>query len=136
MFKNLCAFALCCLLAIAASPSFIFGQTGTNNDDSAAAKIKANVQKRGVNEKKRVKVERLNGTSINGYITQIGDDSFEIRDAKLNRTFSIAYRDVERVKGGGLSGGARTAIIVGALAGAAAIVLAILIQPICNEGGC
>jgi hypothetical protein len=59
-----------------ASSSLISGQIRTDDNPTAAAKIKANVLKRGMGENQRIKVKMLNGTKMNGYISQAGEDSF------------------------------------------------------------
>ncbi len=111
------------LLVFGADVSPVLGQTDNN-----AEKIKAEVLKRGTNEKKRVRVKMLNGTKIKGYISQIGDDSFTLAHSKTKQPVVIAYRDAEKVESGGLAGGARVGIIVGAAAGATLLVLYIAFQ--------
>jgi len=76
----------------------------------------------------------LNGSELKGYISQAGEDSFELTDSKTKQSNSIFYRDVKKVGGNGLS---KTAIIsLGAVGAAAAVVLYVVLAPICNEGGC
>ncbi len=96
--------------------------------------MKTAVLKRGTGGNKRIKVEMLNGTELKGYISKTGEDFFELTESKTNQSSSIFYRDVAKVKGNGLS---KTAIITVAVAGAvAAVVLYVVLAPICNEGGC
>ena len=134
MIKKWLSFGLTCILFVTASFSLISAQTQTDRSASSIAKVKAAVQKRQKGENKRVKVIMLSGTELKGYITQAGDDSFELTDSKTKQTRSIFYRDVQKVRGTGLS---KTAIIALAAAGtAAAVVLIVVLAPICNEGGC
>ncbi len=123
MFKSLLSAALAVVL-LAGGSLPVFAQTVDSNTE----KIKAVVAKRGVNEKKRIRVKMLNGVKMKGYISQIGDDSFTLAISKTKQPVVVAYRDVSKVESGGLSGGARIGIIVGAAAGAALLILYIAFQ--------
>lgn len=92
-----------------------------------AAKVKASVAKRGVGEKARIKVKLRDRTEVKGYVSQAGDDSFIIKDAKTGGATTIAYRDVAEVKGKGLSKGAKIAIYIGTGVGIAIVVVGLLI---------
>lgn len=89
-----------------------------------AAKAKADVAKRGVGEKAKIRVEMRDKTEVKGYISQTGDDNFVIADAKTGAKTTVAYRDVAHVKGKGLSTGAKIGIGVGIAAVAIGIVIA------------
>ncbi len=136
MIKKCLTFALCCLLIVTANSSLILGQIRADDNPTSAVKIKANVLKRGTGENQRIKVKMLNGTKMNGYISQAGEDSFNLTDSKTKQTTSIAYRDVAQVKGSGLSKGAKIGIGVGIAAGIAAVVLSIFFIRYCNEQQC
>ena len=83
-----------------------------------ADKIKAEIQKRGIGEKSRVKVKlRDNGGEVKGYISRIDDTSFQVTDRKSGHVTSINYADVDKVRGSGLSTGAKIAIAAGVAAG-------------------
>jgi hypothetical protein len=88
-----------------------------------AAKVKENVQKRG--EKSRVNVTLASGTVVDGNISKIEDNSFEVTDKKTGQATTIAYADVRKVGGAGLSTGGKVAIGVGVGLGVVAIVLAV-----------
>jgi uncharacterized iron-regulated protein len=134
MIKKCLSFALCCLVLIAANSSFISAQTNAVNNASSIARIKADVAKHDIYERKLVVVKKLDGTKLKGYITQKGDDSFSLTESKTNQSTIIAYIDVAQVKRRGLS--ITEKIAIGAVTGAAAIVLTIVLIPICNEGKC
>ncbi len=91
-------------------------------------KIKASVLKRGVGEKSRVKVKRQDGTTLKGFISQAGEDSFVLTDSKTRQTTTLAYQDVTQVKGPGLSKGKKIAIGVGVGAAVAAVVIGVSIS--------
>ena len=124
MIKQYLTIVLIGLLAFSANTSLIFAQ----NKTADAEKIKADVMKRGTNEKKSVRVKMLNGTKLKGYISQIGEDSFTLTDLKTKQPTVIAYRDAAKVEGRGLAGGARIGIIVAAAAGATLLVLYVAFQ--------
>ena len=88
-----------------------------------AAKIKAEVQKRGVGEKSRVRVELMNGVEEKAYISKIEESSFTVTDNKTGQTTTISYADVQKIRGPGLSKGAKIAIGVGV---GVAVVVAVL----------
>ena len=134
MVKKYLSFIVCCLLLITANASFISAQINTENKDSSIAKVKAKVTERSTAKNTYIKVKMLDGKKLSGDITQAGEDSFTLTDSQTKQSTSIAYRDVAQVKGKGLS--TTNKIAIGVLAGAAAIVLTIVLIPICNEGGC
>jgi alcohol dehydrogenase class IV len=74
-----------------------------------------------------VKVKLSNNTNVEGYISKAGEDSFEVTDKKTGTATTVAYQNVVRVKGNGLSIGSKIAIGVG-IAGVAfaALVLAVV----------
>jgi hypothetical protein len=137
MIKNCISFALIGLMLIAANAPGVFAQTKTADNDLPAAKIKANVAKRGAVKNKRVKVIMLDGKKLEGDIGQVGEESFELTDSKTGQSSSIAYRDVSQVRGGGLSKGAKIGIAAGIGAAVVAVyALSLLVRRICNESSC
>jgi sRNA-binding regulator protein Hfq len=134
MIKKWFSFTLTCLLLVTTNFSLISAQTQDEKTASSIAKVKSSVLKRQTKDKKRVKVIMLNGSELKGYISQAGEDSFELTDSKTKQSNSIFYKDVAKVRGNGLS---KTAIIsLAAVGAAAAVVLIVVLAPICNEGGC
>ncbi len=134
MIKKWLSFTLTTLLLVTANFSLISAQTQADKTASSIAKVKAAVLKRRTGDNKRIKVIMLNGSELKGYIRQAGEDSFELTDSKTKQITSIFYRDVKKVRGNGLS---KTAIIsLAAVGAAAAVVLYVVLAPICNEGGC
>ena len=134
MIKKWLTFALCCLLAATVNLSSVSAQTAASGGDERAAKIKADVLKRSAGGNKRIRVKMLNGTALKGFIGQTDDETFDLTDRKTGQTTAVAYREVAQVKGGGLS--TTSKIAIGAVAGVAAVVLTVILIPICNEGGC
>lgn len=130
-------FALCCLLAITANVSLVFGQAESSNTASDVAKIKDEVSKRYVKQKRRVTVKMLNGTKLKGEISGRSEDSFELTDAKTKQTGSIAYADVAQVKGAGLSKGGKIGLAIGIGAAATvAVIVLVFVSKYCNNESC
>jgi hypothetical protein len=90
-----------------------------------AAKVKSEVQKRGAGEKSRVRVTLRNTTEVKGYLSQIDADTFQVTDRKSGQVTTIAYQDVTRIRGGGMSAGAKIALVAGI--GVAAIVILVVL---------
>jgi sRNA-binding regulator protein Hfq len=112
---NTCSFA-----SQATTTSAAQTQTSTTLQ---AANMKERVQKRG--EKSRVKVILSNGTVVDGNISRIEDSSFDVTYKKTGQATTIAYADVQKVGGPGLSTGEKVAIGVGIGIGVVAILLAV-----------
>ena len=62
-------------------------------------KVKAEVHKRGIGEKARVRVTLHDKSQQKGYISRFEDTSFSIKDKKTGQENSISYADVERIQG-------------------------------------
>ena len=108
-------------------------QTTQTQEASQSAKVKAEVQRRGIGEKSRVKVRLRNKKEVKGYISKIEDASFEVTGKNTGRATTIPYADVEKVTGSGLSKGAKIGIIVVVALGVVAAVLAV---SVCRAGFC
>jgi indole-3-glycerol phosphate synthase len=55
---------------------------------------------------------------VKGYISQIDTDTFQVTGKKSGRVATIAYQDVAKIRGGGMSTVAKIAITAGVVAGA------------------
>jgi hypothetical protein len=96
-------------------------------------KVKAEVRKRGIGEKARVRVTLHDRSQQKGYISRFEDTSFAIKDKKSGRENTIPYADVERIQNAGLSIGVKIGIAVGVGVVVAAVVLAVVV---CRSGFC
>jgi len=129
MFKKCLSILFIALMVFSANLQSVSAQSKT---DKTAEKIKADVSKRLAKGKSRVVVKLKNGAKLKGYISRAGEDSFELLDDQNKQTSTIAYTSVAKVKGQGLSNGAKIAIGVGVAAG---VVLLILTRPRGGPGG-
>jgi sRNA-binding regulator protein Hfq len=124
MLKKLLSLALAVLLlhAVNAMPVLAFAQAG--QEERRVEKVKADVARK-VGKKSRVTVKLQNGSKLKGRITQAGADSFTLTDTKTGQTSTLAYSDVTKVRGPGISLGAKIAIVVGIAVVAFVLIVAI-----------
>ena len=121
------------LVAVLVFNSVAVPQATQTQGASQAAKVKTEVQKRGIGEKSRVKVRLRNKAEVKGYISKIEDASFDVTDKKTERATTIPYMEVEKIRGSGLSKGAK----IGIIAGAAVVIVAVVIAVgVCRAGYC
>jgi hypothetical protein len=121
------------LVAVLVFNSVAVTQATQTQGASQAAKVKAEVQKRGIGEKSRVKVRLRNKAEVKGYINKIEDASFDVTDKKTETATTIAYAEGEKVRGAGLSKDAK----IGIIAGAAVVIVAVVIAVgVCRAGYC
>src|SRR6266581_1530056 len=120
------------LVAVLVFNTVAVAQATQTQGASPAAKVKAEVQKRGIGEKSRVKVSLRNNAGVKGYISKIEDASFDVTNKKTGRATTIPYAEVEKVQGSGLSKGAK----IGIIAGAAVVIVAVVIAVGCRAGYC
>jgi len=121
------------LVAVLVFNSVAVPQATQTQGASQAAKVKTEVQKRGIGEKSRVKVRLRNKAEVKGYISKIEDASFDVTDKKTGRATTIPYMEVEKIRGSGLSKGAK----IGSIAGAAVVTVAVVIAvAVCRAGYC
>ena len=104
------------------------GEKEMKKEAKQAAKIRQEVAKRGTGENARAKVELKNNTKLNGYVSEIGDDTFVITTFKTKAATKVAYRDVAHLSGKGLPTGTKVAIIGGVVI-ALVLVIALVAYP-------
>ena len=88
-------------------------QAGAEKQGEELSKIRSDVAKRGVGPKAKVKVVLLDGTKLQGYVSEAGADTFTINDSKTGGSVVVKYSQVKQLKGNGLSKGAKIGIGVG-----------------------
>jgi hypothetical protein len=87
--------------------------------EGQAARIKLEVQKRGAGENSRVRVTLKDDAEVKGYISRIDADTFQVTDKKTGSATTLEYREVLKVRGGGMSKGAKIALVAAGGLGAA-----------------
>jgi hypothetical protein len=93
--------------------------------DAQIAKIRAAIGKRVADDKTRVELKLRSGVESKGRVNRAGSNDFTFTDEKSGQQMTFAYADVERVKGRGLSSGAKIGIIAGIVAAAAVVAIVI-----------
>lgn len=95
------------------------------NKAQLASEVKAGIAHLGMGKSSVVRVVLYDKTKYHGYITEIGEDSFVVADAKTGATAPIAYPEVKGIKGNNFSTGAKFGIGV-AIVAAVAIIIAVV----------
>lgn len=102
MYKKFLALVLAGLVAHAATaamaPVASASQGGGATTAQPVETVKAKVARQGVGENARVTVRMKNGTKVKGYVSQIGDEDFVVRDRKTDAATTVAYNDVAKVE--------------------------------------
>ena len=88
--------------------------------DPGVVKIKTDVARRLRDEKTNVNVRLRNGSELKGRITQAAENVFTLKE-KTGIQRHITYAEVMKLKGRGLSKGAKFGILTGIVAGAVII---------------
>jgi sRNA-binding regulator protein Hfq len=89
--------------------------------DPGVVKIKTDIARRLRDEKTNVTVRLRNGSELKGRITKAAENMFTVKEKKTGVQRDISYADVTKVKGQGLSKGAKFGILTGVVAGAVII---------------
>jgi FtsP/CotA-like multicopper oxidase with cupredoxin domain len=104
MKRKYLAFALVALLLQsfagmpAAAAALAEAKTQAERDAQTVEEVKVKVARLGVGERARVTVKFKDGTKLKGYISQVKDDEFIVRDRKTDAPTVVLYRDVARVE--------------------------------------
>ncbi len=91
----------------------VFAKSKAEKEAQFAAKVKANILKLGIGETALVKLKLRDKTKLEGYISEAGEDSLVVTDARTGTATTVAYPQIGQVKGNNLSTGAKIAIGVG-----------------------
>lgn len=134
MLKKYVSLMLVALLAhmICAAPAV--AKSKAEKEIEFAGKVKAGIAKLGTGPEARVKLKLRDKTKLEGYISEAGEDSFVVTNAKTGVATTVAYPQVKTVKGNNLSKEAW--ITIGVLAGIGVVILALVLERCRNEGGC
>jgi hypothetical protein len=128
MFKKYLSLALVALLAnvLMAVPAFARARSSSSSSQvQSVEQIKIKLAKIGVGEKARATVRLKDGTKIKGYVAEVRDTEFVIRDRKTNDARTVSYQDVAKVESNrghstarnlGLGIGIGAAAVIGILA--------------------
>ena len=117
MLKKICSALLSALLLqAAAAPAF--AKSDADKEAARAAKVRAEINKLGTGKDARVKLELRDKTKLEGYVSEVGAETFAVTDAS-GKTTSVPYTQVKKASGNNLSKGVKIAILVGVGVGVA-----------------
>jgi len=89
--------------------------------DADANRIKTEIVRRVKNQNPNVTIRLRNGNELKGRITGTSENMFTLKEESTRHHRDINFSDVVKVKGGGLSRGAKFGILTGILAGSVLI---------------
>ena len=133
MFKKVLASALVVLVLNCVGVRPVNANPRQGEDDQQIEKVKRNIRKLGKGSEARVEVKLQNNRKLKGYIKDAGEDSFTVVD-KAGTASTVDYSKVKQIKGSNRLTAAKVgltiakgALIVGAVAGAFTLLLALTI---------
>jgi hypothetical protein len=112
--------------AVAQTPPVIVPRE--QSTDPKVEKIKQQITKRVSSKKSRVKIKLHTGQELKGRIDVAGAEQFTITEDKSGRKTEIAYVDVSKVSGRGMSTSTKLLIVFGAVVAVVAILAIIAVK--------
>lgn len=111
MLQKITSFVLAILLFSAGSVNLAYAANSKEEKAVAlAAKVKEGISRLGIGENARVEIKLRDKTKLRGYISEAGEDSFVVVDAKTGKLIRVNYPAVKQVKGNNLHLGVKIAI--------------------------
>jgi hypothetical protein len=99
MLKKYLSLALVVLLAnVLMAVPVLARPLSSNSQGQSIEQIKIKLAKIGVGEKARATVRLKNGTKIKGYVAEVRDTEFVMRDRKTNEPQTVSFQDVAKVE--------------------------------------
>ena len=116
MLRRVTAIALAALLLQTFAAGVARAETREEKEARRAERVKRAVGKIGTGPSTHVIVRMKDKTSLEGFVNEIGPDTFVVMGRKANVSTTVRYGDVERIRGGNLSTGAKVALGFGVAA--------------------
>ena len=113
MFKKFLSLTLMFLVVNLSLSALVFAQTNVEKEAKFVAKVKSELAKFGIGRTAIVNVKLKDGTKLKGYVSQINDDDFVLKDSNTGTPTTISYLNTKQVRGNNLSTGAKIAIGIG-----------------------
>jgi small nuclear ribonucleoprotein (snRNP)-like protein len=118
--NRILAFPLVLVLMLVPLARLTLGQQPAA-DIADVAKVKAEIARRNTGDKSNVTIKLRNGAELKGRITKTSDNMFTLKEDKTKNHRDLNYADVAKVKGRGLSRGAKFGILTAIVTGAVVI---------------
>jgi uncharacterized membrane protein len=115
MFKTVLSLMLVGFVLCVAGVRVTHAASKEEKEARLAQKVKEGIRKLGTGEEARVEVKLRDKTKLKGYVSEAGEDSFVVVDEKTHAASTVAYPQVQQVKGNNLSRAAEIAIGVGVI---------------------
>ena len=123
MLKKICSVMLSALLLQAAAvPAFA---ASAGKEARRAEKVRAQIAKLGTGSDARVKLVLRDKTKLEGYVSEVGADTFVVTN-KAGVATTVAYPQVVKAKGHNLSTGAKIGIGIGIGAGVTLLIILLI----------
>lgn len=123
MFKKYLTLILTILVLNLSFSAVAFADTKIEKEAKFVEKVKTNIAKLGTGTQAKVEVKLKNGTKLKGYISQINDDNFVVKDVNTGAETIVPYPQTKQVKGNNLNTGVKIAIGIGIGVGATILIL-------------
>ncbi|MBZ5537531.1 MAG: hypothetical protein LAO31_16360 [Acidobacteriia bacterium] len=125
MFKRLLSLILVILLISVSGGQLAYGKQNQEKTQTSDHRVRDSVKRIGTGDKAHIEVTLKDKTILRGSVREAGESSFVVVDSKTGADSTVQYQEVKKVKGKGLSTGAKVALGFGIAAGALAILVLI-----------
>jgi hypothetical protein len=123
MLKKLLSVVLVGLLIATINVSAVHAVSSDDKEARFIAQVKESIARLGTGVNARVEVKLRDNTKLKGYVSEAGEDSFIIVNAKTDMPVAVPYPQIKQVKGHNLSTGGKIAIGVGIGVGVLVVVI-------------
>lgn len=113
MFKKYLTLLVAILVINLTISGSVFANNKEGKDAKFTEKVKTEITKLGIGTDAKVKVKLKDGTKLKGYVAEINEDNFVIKNLENDNATVVSYANAKQVKGNNLSTGAIIAITVG-----------------------
>jgi hypothetical protein len=110
MLRRVTAIALAALLLQTFAAGVARAETREEQEARRAEKVKRAVGKIGTGPSTYILVRMKDKSSLEGFVNEIGPDTFVVMGRKANVSTTVRYTDVERIRGGPLSKKGKVAV--------------------------
>lgn len=101
--KFLVAPLLLLILNLAMTPT-VWASGNSEKEAKLAEKVKTGIAKLGAGTDSKVKLKLKDGTKLKGFISEISEDGFVVKNEKTGESVSVPYSSVKQVRGNNLRG--------------------------------
>jgi hypothetical protein len=93
----------------------VWASDNAEKEAKLAEKVKLGIAKLGAGKDSKVKLKLKDGTKLKGYISEISEDEFFVKNEKTDEIVGVPYSSVKQIKGNNLRGDVIAIIAVIAL---------------------